>query len=102
MNDVQASIRFDGPTYEPSEDRERLKIQLEKVKALMLDGRARTLDEIREATGIKSDASVSARLRDLRKPRFGALTVISKRIAGGLYSYRVVPDGFGDVSVTDR
>jgi DNA-binding transcriptional regulator GbsR (MarR family) len=48
--------------------------QLGKVYRLMQDGQARTLQEISVATGA-SEASVSARLRDLRKAQFGGFTV---------------------------
>ena len=79
---------FDGSTYEPTQDRERLNTQLERVKSLMLDGKWRTLGEIQLAAG-GSEAAVSARLRDLRKGRFGGYDVERMRIDGGLYAYRV-------------
>jgi hypothetical protein len=91
---VQAEMRFDGETFDPAQDQARLSIQLEKVKALMLGDNAwRTLEEIGAATGIRSVASVSARLRDMRKPRFGAYRVDRQRVPGGngLYEYRVLP-----------
>lgn len=99
MNDVaQLSLpKFDGETYQPELDRDRLTIQLEKVKALMLSENAwLTLEEIQLATGIRSSASVSARIRDLRKKRFGQYLVERRRRfeGGGLFEYRarVNPD----------
>jgi hypothetical protein len=59
---------------------------------LMSDGYWRTLDEIAHATG-DPHASISAQLRHLRKPRFGAY-VVEKRHRGaparGLYEYRLL------------
>jgi len=81
---------FDGRTYDSSVDKGRLVRQLAKVKRLMLDGEWRTLDEI--ATEVDSPpASVSARLRDLRKEKFGGYTVDRRRKGPtrGLFEYRV-------------
>lgn len=80
---------FDGHTYEPRQDYARLNGQLHRVAALMNDGRFRTLAEIACAAG-GTEASVSARLRDLRKPKYGAHDVKRERISGGLYRYRLV------------
>ena len=53
----------------------RLSGQLLKVFELMKDGRARTLAEIADRTR-HPEASVSARLRDLRKGQFGTHSVL--------------------------
>lgn len=82
-------MTFDGQTYEPALDHDRLSTQLERVKALMMDGEWRTLDEISSTVGHCSTPSASARLRDIRKARFGAFTVERKRIGKGLFAYRV-------------
>jgi len=37
-----------------------------------------------------SEASVSARLRDLRKAKFGAHTIERQRVSAGLFRYRMV------------
>ncbi len=79
--------QFDGETIE-AEDGERLSKQLERVYFLMRDGRWRTLEEIAGATG-DSMQSVSARLRDLRKPKFGGHTVERDRLGRGLFAYRL-------------
>lgn len=82
---------FGGETYEAEYDLERLTTQLEDVRACMLDGKWRTLREISLATG-HPEASISARLRDLRKERFGSHTVdLQPRgpRADGLVEYRV-------------
>ena len=81
---------FGGTTYDPRLDAERLAAQLVAVRELMLDGRWRTLADIERETSAPQ-ASVSARLRDLRKKRFGAFTVVADRAHGasGLWRYRV-------------
>ena len=55
-----------GSTYDPKQDERRLGLQQLAVMNLMADGAWRTLAEISIATQHK-EASVSARLRDLRK-----------------------------------
>jgi hypothetical protein len=79
---------FDGKTYERDEDHGRLARQLNMVRAIMRDGKWHTLGEISERVG-SPEASISARLRDLRKPKFGGLTVDRQRRAKGLFEYRV-------------
>lgn len=80
---------FDGATYDDARDGERLNRQHDIIYALMRDGRPRTLAEIEAATGFPQ-ASISARLRDFRKPRFGGHDVVRGHIAGGQWCYRVV------------
>jgi len=75
--------RFDGATYEKEFDQKRLGAQMYSVYDLMKDKRWRTLSEIAQITGYP-EASISARLRDLRKERFGNHTVNRQR--------RVVPE----------
>ena len=84
-------MRFDGETYEAEHDESRLAAQHRRVAALMKDGRWRTLAEISDVTG-DPPASVSARLRDFRKERFGGYDVQRRRRAKGLFEYRVDPD----------
>jgi len=79
----------DGDTYNPELDKERLKKQSERIFTLMVDGQWRTLAEISEITHA-TEASASARLRDFRKPRFGAHTVQRRRRDKGLFEYRLV------------
>ena len=88
MKKMYQQSLFDGRTYEPAKDESRLTGHLQKVLALMSDGRWRTLDDIAGRVGC-SEASASARLRDLRKPRFGSHTVERQRIEGGLFVYRL-------------
>lgn len=89
-------MTFDGKTFDAELDESRLKAQLERVKRVMGDGQWRTLDEIAEATKDHLQ-SISARLRDLRKPKFGGWLVDRRRRKGleekGVFEYRVVlPD----------
>jgi hypothetical protein len=80
---------FDGATFEPALDAQRLMSQLERVRALMSDGQWRTLGEIQAACG-GTEASCSARGRDFRKKRFGEHDWQRRRVIGGLYEYRLV------------
>lgn len=84
-----AKPQFSGPDVTPA-DAERLTSQLERVKRLMLDGQWRTLRHIAGCVG-GSEAAISARLRDLRKPHFGGYEVERTRLSRGLWSYRVLP-----------
>jgi len=81
--------QFDGATFQPERDGERLTRQLDRVKELMLDGQWRSLPQIAALVG-GSEAGVSARLRDLRKPRNGAYTVNRRHVEDGLHEYQVV------------
>lgn len=83
---------FDGSTYDPAFDYARLESQLWRVFGLMWDGEWRTLEQIAQATG-GSEAGVSARLRDFRKPKFGGHTVNARRVGepkSGLFEYQVI------------
>lgn len=82
--------RHDGPDLTPA-DQLRLGTQLARVQTLMGDGRWRTLAQIAAIVG-GSEAGVSARLRDLRKDKFGAHRVERHRThSAGLWYYRLVP-----------
>lgn len=94
--DIVMSPHPDGETYDPDRDHERLALQRGRVYRALRRGDWWTLADLaREAHA--PEASVSARIRDLRKPRFGAFT-IDKRYAGnGLWEYRLDPeDGVKD------
>jgi hypothetical protein len=85
------TAHFNGAGYENEADHKRLSLQHVRIKELMKDGVWRTLDEIARATGDPA-ASVSAQLRHLRKPRFGAHIVNKRRRngpEGGLWEYQV-------------
>jgi len=81
----------DGATYTQA-DAIRLNAQATDVWAYMRDGRWHTLADISRATH-HPEASVSARLRDYRKERFGSHTVERIRVhPTGLNVYRLVPN----------
>lgn len=86
----------DGQTYDHDRDGARLHKQHNRVFACMRDGAWRTLRQIAEATR-DPEASISARLRDLRKERFGAHGVERRHVRDGLFEYRLIvnrPDLF--------
>lgn len=82
------SVAFDGATYDPEKDHKRLRGQLERVYSLMQDNRWRTLSQIADEAG-GSEASISARLRDLRKEQYGGHVIERERVSGGLFRYRM-------------
>jgi hypothetical protein len=79
----------DGETFNAKRDLSRLNAQCADVYHYMKHGEWRTLADISANTG-HPEASVSARLRDLRKPTLGGFTVERRYIARGLYQYRVL------------
>jgi len=81
--------RFNGSDYDPVRDDVRLTGQLLRVWNAMEDGAWRTLDQIAAATG-DPQASISAQLRHLRKPRFGGHEVEKRHLGNGLFQYRVI------------
>lgn len=90
---TSAPISFDGPTYDAETDEARLTGLLEQVFELMKDRKFRTLQEIKKQLCCNAgEASISARLRDLRKPRFGAHTVNRRRrgeASAGVFEYQL-------------
>lgn len=87
--DDMAGLHFDGATYDHSRDCTRLAEQTQAVFTIMKDGQFRTLSHISRMTGAP-EASVSARLRDLRKPRFGGHTVNRQYVRRGLFQYQLL------------
>lgn len=79
---------FDGSDVVRGLDHDRLTLQLEKIRRVIRDGQYRTLAELARLTGAP-EASVSAQLRNLRKPRFGGLTIVRRRrtVDGGTWEY---------------
>lgn len=94
---------FDGRTYDRGLDLVRLKGTLRAVFSVLCDGQWKTLSEIaaqaEKFSGRRCpEAGVSARLRDLRKDKFGGFEVESRRSdrGDGIWLYRLkVPDGTG-------
>lgn len=84
---------FDGETYDPSLDGDRLKRQLSRVWGIMFLNQRQwlTLQEIRRECGDPVQ-SISARLRDFRKAKFGGHDIQRrKRYAPGrgVFEYRL-------------
>ena len=67
---------------------ERLNAQMKKVYDVVKNGEWITLRNLSDAVAAP-EASVSARLRDFRKPNYGALTVERRRADKGIYEYRL-------------
>jgi hypothetical protein len=90
----KAVMPFDGSNYEAKYDGARLTKQLLKIFAMMETGHWHTLREISLFTGVH-EPSVSAQLRNLRKPAFGAHKV-NKQPRGdrgnGLWEYQLIPN----------
>ena len=82
------TIKFNGADYNAVRDKARLTGQLQRVFKCMADARWRSLGDIEEVTG-DPQASISAQLRHLRKPRFGGHQVEKKYLGDGLYHYKL-------------
>ncbi len=86
-------VRFDGETYDEDLDGARLGGQLAIVRGAMLNRGWITLARLEDQTGYPQ-GSISARIRDFRKERFGRHLVESRRIPGGNgeWEYRLTPN----------
>lgn len=87
---IRLRPKFGGFIFDEARDGPRLNRQTQTVFDLMQDRKWRTLREISRACN-EPEASVSARLRDLRKPRFGGYNVERQHVAAGIWEYRVLP-----------
>jgi len=86
-----APLPFAGATYDAKYDCARLTGQILRIREAMLDGKWRTLPEIENVTG-DGQASISAQLRNLRKPAFGSHQVDKRRrgeAERGCWEYRL-------------
>ena len=84
-----------GPAYEAKHDEKRIMSQMEKVKYVLQQaaqyGGWMTLAELARKTNYP-EASISAQMRHLRKPRFGGYTIEKRRVgipSLGLWEYRL-------------
>lgn len=78
-----------GQTYSQSRDHQRLSGLHLRVWEFMSDGQWHTLAEIHAACG-GTESSCGARIRDMRKARFGGHTVERRHVGDGLHEYRLV------------
>jgi hypothetical protein len=88
MTDLAAIPTRDGSTYSHPRDGARLAAQHHRVLAALRNGQWWTLRALHERTG-DPEASISARLRDLRKPRFGSHVIEREYVERGLFRYRL-------------
>jgi len=80
---------FDGDDYQPDRDKERLTGQIKRVFRHIQDGKWYTVEKIANTTG-DPQTSVSAQIRNLRKPKFGAHEIDRQYLGSGLYEYRMI------------
>lgn len=86
----EGSGQFDGATYNPALDERRLRRLLGRVFDVLARGEWITLVQLsREVRGMT--ASVSARIRDLKKAKHGRWLVDKRRRSGrsGIWEYRM-------------
>lgn len=92
MTQRDAILPFDGPTYE-ARDSLRLGTQLKYVRLIMARREWYALKEIQAELAryrIKAETqSISARLRDLRKKKFGEHNIERRRREPSLWEYRM-------------
>ena len=89
--EINSELDFDGVTYDKTQDLKRLGGQLQAVFGYMALAEWKTLREIEDDLGYPQ-SSISARLRDFRKDKFGGHIVERRRRgegAKGLFEYRV-------------
>jgi len=83
----QTTSLFDGHQDQEAAAKDvRLASQLVRVYKLMSNGTGWTLEDLSLAVNAPT-SSVSARIRDLRKPRFGAHIIDRIHEGHGLYTY---------------
>lgn len=86
---MERNPKFNGSDYNDARDGDRLKGQLLRVYQFMRGGGWHSLKDIADGTG-DPEASISAQLRNLRKPRFGGHTIEKTYQGNGLYIYRMI------------
>ncbi len=86
---LSTKTRFDGSDYNHIRDFVRLHGQMKRIWEIVKDGQWHTLSDLSKKTG-DPEASISAQLRHLRKPRFGGYTIEKQRCPDSRYEYRLV------------
>lgn len=69
--------------------------QMHQILATLRSGDWLTLPELNEKTGAPV-ASISAQLRNLRKPEYGSHRIDRRRRAGNLFEYKLVESDHQD------
>jgi len=77
----------DGETFNTERDLARLDNAMGRIWTFIQDGNWHTLAEL-SAVGECSEACASARLRDLRKAKFGSYQINRSHCGKGLWKYR--------------
>ena len=83
---------FDGASYDPALDEDRLANALGRVYEALTNGGWWTLAQLAQV-GRCSETGAAARVRDLRKYRFGSHVIERRRIGlpkSGLHAYRLL------------
>jgi len=83
-------MTFSGSTYDAPRDHDRLTHLQDKVRRCMASGGWWTISALQHECG-GTEASVSARIRDLRKPANGGYVVEREYVRRGLFRYRMQP-----------
>lgn len=87
----------DGATFDAARDQNRLDKQRDRVWAVLVDGLWHTSAEFEQRVG-DNWASLSARVRDFRKAKFGGHTILRHCIGGGLWEYKLAPPEFEELA----
>jgi hypothetical protein len=82
-------MNFDGETYDEELDGERMTTQLELVREIMSDQGWHRIIEVANRVDC-TESGAAARIRDLRKEKFGSWEIMRRRVAhgNGLHEYR--------------
>src|SRR5688572_12420258 len=89
--------KFHGADFVESRDQSRLERQIDRIFNVMKDGVWRSVDEIAEltkdeTTGFAYKAtSISAQLRNLKKPENGSHTLNRRHEGNGFYRFQIIP-----------
>lgn len=89
------SLGAGGVTFDQARAAKRLNAQLQRVYDALLDGKWHTFSDLESIiytrTGVRDpQASLSARIRDLRKPEILGAVIDKECLGRGLWSYRLV------------
>ncbi len=88
---MQEQRLFDGVTIDPELDDGRLTTKVGKTYQAMRGGGGWKLSELAERIE-STEAGASARIRDLRKPRWGGHVIEATRLPSNLWLYRMTSD----------
>ncbi len=88
-DDLFKGVDHDGETYSRPRDQVRLNSQMQDVFNAISDGQWTTLSILEHQTG-HPQASISARLRDLRKSKFGSHQIDRVYAGAGQWEYRMM------------